>query len=257
MSQITFERKGKIALFTLNRPEKHNALTPDLLRELEAAMFEFMEDPELYVGIITGAGQKAFCAGADIKEMLPFTRATKDCPWKAPTSIMRGQYVTKPLIAAVNGVAFGGGGELALACDIRIASENASFRWPEPSLGIMPRLGGTQRLPRLVGYNRAMSILLTNEKVDAQKALQIGLVEQVVPQEQLMDAAMEVANKICALAPLAVRGIKRAVRYGIEMDMEDGLDLENRLAMPLFDTEDYAEGRAAFAETRTPEFKGK
>jgi len=170
---------------------------------------------------------------------------------------MRGQYVTKPLIAAVNGVAFGGGGELALACDIRIASENASFRWPEPSLGIMPRLGGTQRLPRLIGYNRAMSILLTNEKVDAQTALQIGLVEKVVPQDQLLDAAMETAEKICALAPLAVRGIKQALRYGIEMDLEDGLDLENRLAMPLFDTEDYTEGRTAFAEKRKAEFKGK
>ena len=255
MSLITFERKGKIAIFTLNRPDKHNALSPDLLRELEAAMFEFMEDPDLYVGILTGAGQKAFCAGADIKEMLPFTRATKDRPWRAPTSIMRGQYVTKPLIAAVNGVAFGGGGELALACDIRIAAENAAFRWPEPSLGILPRLGGTQRLPRLIGPSRAMAILLTNRKVDAKMALDIGLVDQVVPQEELMDAAMKMAEQIASLAPLAVRAIKQCVRYGVEMDMEDGLALENQLGMPLFDTEDYAEGRAAFAEKRSPEFK--
>ena len=257
MSAFTFERKGKIAIFTLNRPEKFNAISPDLVNEMQASLYEFMEDKELCVGIITGAGDKAFCSGADVKEWLPFVKATADRPWRIPDTPMRGLYCTKPLIAAVNGIAFGGGGEIAMACDLRIASEKASFRWPEPNLGILPRLGGTQRLPRLVGYGRAMEILLTNEKLDAKTALEIGLVNKVVPHDQLMDAAMEMAEKICALAPLAVQAIKRAVYFGTEMSLTDGLALENTLGMPLYETEDYEEGRAALAEKRTPQFKGK
>lgn len=257
MAVFTFERKGPVAVFTLNRPEKYNAITPDLMREMESNLMEFMEDPELRVGIITGAGPKAFCSGADIVEWLPFVKSTADRPWRIPNTPMRGMYVTKPLIAAVNGVAFGGGAEIALACDFRIAAENAAFRFPEPSLGILPRLGGTQRLPRLIGQGRAMEILLTNAKVDAQKALELGLVTQVVPQDQLMDAAFALAEKICKLAPLAVNAIKRCVVEGGEMSLEDGLALENRLGMGLYQTEDYEEGRAAFREKRPAVFKGK
>lgn len=170
---------------------------------------------------------------------------------------MRGLYVTKPLIAAVNGLAYGGGGELALACDLRIAAEHASFRWPEPSLGLLPRFGGTQRLPRIIGYGRAMQILLTNEKVDAQTALQIGLVNQVVPAEQLLDAALQAAEKICQLAPLAVRSIKQCLSQGYDMPLRDGLALENTLGMALYQTEDYLEGGRAFQEKRPPQFQGK
>lgn len=257
MAVFALHRRGPVAVFTLNRPEKHNAITPDMMREMEASMMEFMEDAGLRVGILTGAGEKAFCAGADIVEWLPFVKATADRPWRVPNTPMRGMYVAKPLIAAVNGVAYGGGAEIALACDFRIAAENAAFRFPEPALGLIPRWGGTQRLPRLIGAGRAMEILFTNQLVDAQTALSIGLVGRVVPREQLMDAAMELAERICSLAPLAVTAMKRCVLAGLEMPLEDGLALENELGLALYRTEDYEEGRAAFREKRTPAFKGK
>ncbi len=252
-----FERKGKVAVFTLNRPEKRNAITPQLVREMEEALYRFMEDPDLLVGIVTGAGEKAFCAGADLKEWPPFVKQTEDKPWLVPKSPMRGMKVTKPLIAAVNGIAFGGGAELALSCDFRIASENACFRFPEPTLGILPRLGGTQRLPRLIGKSRALELLLTNELVDAETALSIGLVNAVTPQERLMDAAFEMAEKICALAPLAVMAIKRCVDEGMEMSLEGGLALEKEVGYRLYETQDYEEGKAAFREKRKANFTGK
>lgn len=257
MNTVEIEKAGEIAIFTLNRPEKYNAVNPNMVHALNETMMEFMEDKSLRVGIITGAGEKAFCSGADVKEWLPYVKATADRPWRIPPILTRGQYVTKPLIAAVNGIAYGLGGEIAMACDLRIAADTAVFRWPEPSLGILPRMGGTQRLPRLVGYGRAMEILLTNEKVDAQRALQDGLVQKVVPKADLMKEAVGMAQKICGLAPLAVESIKRCIRFGVEMDLEDGLDLENRLGMALYETEDYTEGRTALLEKRAPAFKGK
>ena len=257
MSAFDFRRDGPVALFTLNRPEKYNAITPDMMRGMESSLFEFMEDDTLRVGIITGAGDKAFCSGADVLEWLPFVKSTADKPWRIPDTPKRGLYDTKPLIAAVNGVAYGGGGEIAMACDLRIASEKAVFRWPEPTLGILPRLGGTQRLPRLIGYSRAMEILLTNEKIDAQEALRLGLVNKVVPNEKLMEAAREMADAICKLAPLAVRSIKRCLAEGFEMSLEQGLALENQLGMALYQTEDYQEGTAAFREKRPAAFNGR
>ena len=257
MSTVTVTHEGPIAIFTLNRPEKYNAVNPDMVNELNQTMMEFMEDDSLRVGIITGAGEKAFCSGADVIEWLPYVKATADRPWRIPPILTRGQYVTKPLIAAVNGIAFGFGGEIAMACDLCVASENASFRWPEPRLGILPRMGGTQRLPRIVGYRRAMEILLTNERLSAETALKDGLVNKVVPQAELMQAAKEMANKICGLAPLAVKSIKRCIAEGTEMSLNDGLALENMLGMELYETEDYAEGSASFREKRDPCFKGK
>ena len=175
MSVVEVEKKGALAFFTLNRPDKFNAVNPAMVEALNQTMMEFMEDDSLRVGIITGKGEKAFCSGADVVEWLPYVKETADRPWRIPPILTRGQYVTKPLIAAVNGIAFGLGGEIAMACDLRIAADTATFRWPEPRLGILPRMGGTQRLPRLVGYGRAMEILLTNEKLDAQTALRDGL----------------------------------------------------------------------------------
>ena len=202
MSVVEVEKKGALAFFTLNRPDKFNAVNPAMVEALNQTMMEFMEDDSLRVGIITGKGEKAFCSGADVVEWLPYVKETADRPWRIPPILTRGQYVTKPLIAAVNGIAFGLGGEIAMACDLRIAADTATFRWPEPRLGILPRMGGTQRLPRLVGYGRAMEILLTNEKLDAQTALRDGLVNKVVPKQDLMAAAEEMAAKICALDEL-------------------------------------------------------
>lgn len=257
MSVVEVEKKGALAFFTLNRPDKFNAVNPAMVEALNQTMMEFMEDDSLRVGIITGKGEKAFCSGADVVEWLPYVKETADRPWRIPPILTRGQYVTKPLIAAVNGIAFGLGGEIAMACDLRIAADTATFRWPEPRLGILPRMGGTQRLPRLVGYGRAMEILLTNEKLDAQTALRDGLVNKVVPKQDLMAAAEEMAAKICALAPLAVKNIKRCIAEGTERSLEDGLALENRLGMELYATEDYIEGSSAFKEKREPHFQGK
>ncbi|MEG1850122.1 MAG: enoyl-CoA hydratase/isomerase family protein, partial [Oscillospiraceae bacterium] len=176
---LEYHTDGPIAYFTLNRPDKRNAITPEMMELLEARLMEFMENERLRVGIITGAGDKAFCAGADVNEWLPFVKQTKDRPWRIPRTMLRGLNMTKPLIAAVNGGAYGGGAEIALACDFRVASETASFTFPEPKLGILPRLGGTQRLPRLVGEGRALEILLTGQKLNAAQAKEIGLVNRV------------------------------------------------------------------------------
>ncbi len=257
MVVFEFEKNGKIAVFTLNRPEKHNAITPQMFREMEEAMHRFLLDPDLWVGVVTGAGEKAFCSGADIVEWFPFAKQALDQPWLIPDTPMRGIKMTKPLIAAVNGIAYGGGAEIALSCDLRVAAENARFRFPEPGLGILPRLGGTQRLPRLIGKARALEMLLTNEIVDAPTALEIGLVNAVTPQDRLMDTAFSYAEKICSLAPLAVRSIKRCVDEGLEMTLEEGLALESEVGKRLYQTRDYEEGRAAFREKRKPVFTGE
>jgi enoyl-CoA hydratase/carnithine racemase len=251
------KKEGHIVTLTINRPEARNAFSPDLVRELHDAMVDFKEDPNLWVGIITAVGDRAFCAGADIKTWLPFVKESRDKPWIMPTTPMRGFELWKPLIAAVNGVALGGGLEIALACDIRIASENARFGSPEVSLGIMPRWGGTQRLPRILPWARAAELLFTGKIIDAQEACRIGLINEVVPLDQLMPKAKEWAEKICSMAPLAVRGVKEAMIRGMGMNLDEGLWLENALAFPLYDTEDYGEGRAAFVEKRKPAFKAK
>lgn len=257
MADIDYQKKGKIATITINRPKAMNALSPDVFRGLHDAMVDFREDSDLWVGIITGAGEKAFCAGADVKLWLPFVKECKDKPWLLPTTPMRGLEIWKPLIAAVNGVAFGGGLEIALACDIRVASESARFGFPETRIGIMPRLGGTQRLLRILPWAKATEMLLGGKVIDAQEAVEIGLANSVVPQEQLMPTATKWAENICKLAPLAVRAIKEAMIKGSSLCLDEALWLENALAMPLYDSEDYAEGSAAFREKRPPVFKGK
>jgi enoyl-CoA hydratase/carnithine racemase len=254
---LRYEVNSPIALFTMDRAEKFNAITPGMMSEMEDALMRFMEASELRVGIITGSGPKAFCSGADIDLWLPFVKSTADRPWRIPRTPMRGLNVTKPLIAAVNGLAYGGGAEIAMACDLRVASDTAAFKWPEPALGILPRLGGTQRLPRLIGKAKAMEILLCGEKIDAQTALQIGLVNKVVPADQLMNTAIKMAMKISEMAPLAVTSIKRCLDEGTETDLDSGLALENELGLKLYETEDYEEGRCAFREKRQPEFKGR
>ena len=245
-----------VACMVIKKPDRLNVLTPELMCEFQRHCEHFLAASELRVAIITGEGPKAFCAGADIKSWLPFVAETRKHPEAMPRTPLRGMTMTKPTIAAVNGYALGGGAELALACDIRIASTNAVFGWPEASLGILPRLGGTQRLPRIVGRAKALEILLTGKRLTAREALEIGLVTEVVEPEELMPTAREYALRVCALAPLAVRSIKRCIDEGCEMELTDGMALENELGFELYDTADYVEGRRAFAEKRPPVFVG-
>ena len=255
--ELIYEKQERIARFVLNRPEALNALSPDLFRSLHEAFEDFSRDPKLRVGVVTGSGNRAFCAGADVKTWLPFVKECKERPWLLPTTPMRGMEMVKPLIAAVNGVAVGGGLELCLACDIRIAATEARFAAREAKIGIMPRLGGTVRLPRIIGQSRAASMLLTGRFVGAEEALQMGLVNEVVATEDLIDSAMKTAGEICSCAPLAVQAIKQTIRRTEGMSLEEALWCENQLAMPLYDTEDYEEGRKAFSEKRRPVFHGR
>ena len=254
---VDYKKEGRIAIFTINRPEAFNMVNMQIFRELHKRMVEFRDDPELWVGIITGARTRAFSAGADIKDMLPFAREHRDDPRALPPSIMRGLDMWKPLIAAVNGLALGGGLEIVLACDIRIASEKARFGTPEVTLGLIPGWGGTQRLPRMLPWCKAAELLLMGRPIDAQEAYRIGLVNKVVPQEQVMPVAKEWAEAICQAGPLAVRAAKEAMIKGSSMPLEDGLHLESSLFNRIMDTEDYAEGIAAFNEKRKPVYRAK
>ena len=254
---VDYEKSGKIAIFTINRPEAMNALNMETMHELNKVMTDFRDDPELWVGIVTGAGEKAFCGGADIKDTLPFMRDHGRDPWAMPDSIMRGLEMWKPLVAAINGVAAGGGLELALACDIRIIADNARLGTPEVTLGLIPGWGGTQRLPRVIPWCKAAELLLTGKLIDAQEAYRIGLVNKVVPQAEVMATAKEYAEAICKAAPLAVRAAKEAMLRGSAMTIEEGLRLENTLVASVMATEDFAEGTGAFVEKRKPSYKAK
>ncbi len=254
---IDYKEEGRIAIFTINRPEALNAMNVQALQELHEVMVSFRDNPEVWVGIITGAGERAFCAGADIKDMLPFMKEHRDTPWAVPATLMRGLELWKPLIAAINGLALGGGLEIALACDIRIASENARLGTPEVTLGLIPGWGGTQRLPRVVPWVKAAEILFMGKPIDAQEAYRIGLINKVVPQDKLMPTAKEWAEVICQAGPLAVRAAKEAMIRGYGMTLEEGLRLENSLEAYLLGTKDFTEGTAAFVEKRKPNFEAK
>ncbi len=255
--ELLYEKREHIAIFTLNRPEAMNALSPELFQQMHAAFEDFAQDSALWVGIITGAGEKAFCAGADVKTWLPFVKECRQKPWLLPTTPLRGMELYKPMIAAINGVAMGGGLETALSCDLRIASEKARFAFPEARLGILPRLGGTVRLPRLVGSAWAAEMMFTGKPIDAARALAMGLVNRVVPAEEVMDTALAMAGDICQCAPLAVQAIKRSMRRSVGMSLDEALWCENALGLPLYDTEDYEEGRRSFMEKRPARFQAK
>ncbi len=255
---IEYRKEGRFGILTINRPEALNSINVQAARELHDALVNFRDDPDLWVGIITGAGDKAFCAGADIKDMLPFLKEILPAtPWKMPSNHMQGLEIWKPLIAAINGLALGGGLEMALACDIRIASEKARFGLPEVTLGLIPGWGGTQRLPRLVPGCKAAELLFTGKIIDVQEAYRIGLVNTVVPLEAVLSTAKEWAQQICQAGPLAVRAAKQAMLRGLSLSLEEGLKLENDLEGYVMGTEDFAEGRKAFTEKRKPDFKGK
>lgn len=254
---IDYVKEDKIAVITLNRPEALNAITPEMLHQLSEVLVDFRDDDKLMVGIITGTGERAFSIGADIATTLPEMRKARAQNLPEPPTIMRGLAIWKPLIAAVNGACLGGGLELALACDLRIASENATFGMPEVTLGLIPGWGGTQRLPRAIPLAKAAEMLLTGRPINAQEAYRIGLVNRVVSLPQLMPTARQLAELLCKPAPLAIRAAKQAVLQGIELPLEDGLDLERKLNDFLLATDDFEEGCRAALEKRRPIFKGK
>jgi E-phenylitaconyl-CoA hydratase len=254
---VDYAKEGRIAVITINRPRAFNAVDLETWRGLQEAITQLRDDPEVWAGIITGAGEKAFCAGADIKETLPFMKDNKDSKWSWPATPMLGLEIWKPLVAAINGYAFGGGLEIALACDIRIASENARLGTPEVTLGLIPAWGGTQRLPRMVPWCKAAELVLMGKQIDAQEAYRIGLVNTVVPLNELMSTARAWAETICQAGPLAVRAAKEAMVRGTGMTLEDGLRLENALVANLFSSDDFTEGTSAFVEKRKPDYKAK
>lgn len=250
---LLYEKEDKIVTITLNRPEALNSLDPQTCQEFSSAVIRFRDDPEALVAIITGAG-KAFCTGADIKKLVP---AWADGSFQVPPMIMRGLEIWKPLIAAINGAALGGGLEVALACDLRIAAENAIFGQPEVRWSLIPGWGATQRLPRAISRAKAAELILMGTNIDAKEALSLGLVNKVVPLAELMPTAKKWAAKICENGPLGVRAAKEAMIRGSSMALEDGVRLEELLFNNLLSTEDVKEGLSAFSEKRKPVYKGR
>jgi len=246
---VDYTKEGRIAIFTINRPEALNALSVQVRQELNEALLDFRDDNDLWVGILTGAGEKAFSAGADIKEFRPG-------PVERRVRIQADQ-IWKPIIAAINGFALGGGLELAMECDIRIAAEHAQLGQPEVVIGFMPGGGGTQRLPRFIPRAKAAEILLTGQRIDVQEAYRLGLVNKVVPLDKLMSTAKQYAETICQLGPLGVRATKEAMIRGYNMTLEEGLQLERDLANRVRGTEDFMEGARAFKEKRPPNYQAK
>lgn len=257
MALVEVVKEEGIALITINRPEALNALSSAVNKQLAAALEDVEEDKDIRAVIITGAGQKAFVAGADIAEMQPKNseEAYNFCRLGQQV-FARIESLSKPVIAAVNGFALGGGCELAMACDIRLASKNAKFGQPEINLGIIPGYGGTQRLPRLIGKGKALELMLTGEMIAAEEAERLGLVQGVVDGD-VVAKARELAQKIAAKGALAVRYVKAAVQHGLEADQERAIAYEASLFGLCFATEDQKEGMAAFLEKRKPTFKGR
>jgi enoyl-CoA hydratase/carnithine racemase len=255
---IIYEKKGRIAYVTLNREERRNAIDGATSQELLDAFTDFKADDEVWVAILTGAGDKAFSAGADLVAMAESFRGGQGMRFDVPfAGITRGYECWKPMIAAINGYCLAGGLELSLCCDIRIATEHATFGLPEPKRAIIPGASGTQRLPRAIPLAYVMELMLTGERFDSAWALRAGLVSQVVPAEQLMPTVEGIAAKILECGPLAVRSIKQAVLQGRDMTLADGLKLESELTGKIFSTEDAREGPTAFAQKRPPEYKGR
>ncbi|MFT9497548.1 short-chain-enoyl-CoA hydratase [Anaerosolibacter sp.] len=254
---LLFRKDGNVGILSINNSKALNALNSKVLEELNIAIEQVAKDPEIYVLILTGEG-KAFVAGADISEMKNMTAEEGRKFGELGLKLFRKiELMEKPVIAAINGFALGGGCELAMSCDIRIAGDRAKFGQPEVGLGITPGFGGTQRLPRLVGIAKAKEITFTGDIISAQDAEKIGLVNKVVPQEELMSEVLALANKIASMAQLAVRYSKTAINRGIEADIETGIAIEKDLFALCFATDDQKEGMTAFIEKRKPGFQGK
>jgi enoyl-CoA hydratase len=257
-SLVVYEVDGRIAVLTINRPDKLNALNAGVLGELACALEQARDDDAVGAVIVTGAGPKAFVAGADIAEMAAMT------PSEAREFARRGQKIGalmdglgKPVIAAIQGFALGGGCELAMACHLRVAGPKARFGQPEVQLGLIPGFGGTQRLPRIVGEGRALDMVLSGRMVGAEEAHAWGLVNRIASDEEALDEAKKVANEILSKGPVAVRLCLEAVRRGAGMTLDDALEHEAALFGVVFSTDDMKEGTAAFVEKRAPRFEGK
>ena len=254
---LRLDRQGRVAIITINRPDKRNALNIKTREEGAALLDQLREDDSVGVVVFTGAGDKAFVAGADIGEFAGRTAITQREVMTSRSLFTAIDTFPKPVIAMINGYCLGGGCELALACDIRIASENASFGQPEINLGIIPGGGGTQRLTRLIGEGKAMEMILTGEIIDARTAFSIRLVNQVVPADQLQAKTLEMANRIAEKSPVALQLAKEAVKLASKSNLDEGLRREVDLFALCFSTEDKNEGVSAFLEKRKPAFKGR
>ena len=255
---LLVEEKDGIAVLTLNRPKVMNSFNFALLHSLKDQVDALKFNTNVRVVIITGAGQKAFCAGADLKERTTFDELqVKEFIFTIRNLFTSIEYLNKPVIAAINGVALGGGTELALACDIRVAAMNASMGLTETRLAIIPGAGGTQRLPRLIGRGKAKELIFTGRRVDAREALQIGLVNQICDPESLLEECQKMAGMICEAGPIAIEQAKYAINYGLETDLHTGLGIESNAYWVTIPTEDRLEGLAAFQAKRKPVFKGK
>lgn len=254
MPRIHYERQGRVALITLDGDTDLNLGTVN--DELHQRLLEYRDDPELWCALITGAGSRAFCAGADLKALAGHGFGSTF--WDPrPLNLLSGAEFWKPIVAAINGHALGAGMMLALACDIRLASDNATFGLPEVKYGFPPGMGATLRLPRVLALGPAMEMLLTGDRISAEQAGQWQLVNRVLPAEDLMPEALRLAERIAANPPLAVRATKELALRGLEMPIEQGLRLQETISYACRQTEDAKEGPRAFAEKRAPQFKGR
>jgi enoyl-CoA hydratase len=256
---MLIDREDNVAVLTINRPEKYNALNDEVVAEIGDALDELAADDEVHAIVITGAGDKAFISGADIGMLLALGASHEGV-----ANSRRGQAMTlkieklpKPVIAALNGFTLGGGLELAMACDIRIAADTAKLGQPEMNLGLSPGYGGTQRLPRIVGKGMAKLLIFTGDMIDAEEAFRIGLVEKVVPAAELMDVAKGLARKLAEKSPLIVGVAKESINLGMEVDLDRGLSMEALQFGVICMTEDCKEGCSAFLEKRKAVFKGR
>ncbi|MCX8021308.1 MAG: enoyl-CoA hydratase-related protein [Syntrophorhabdaceae bacterium] len=257
MSTIEYVKEDRIAIFRLNRPDKLNVLNVEAMKAFTEALIDFRDDDHLWVGIITGTGDKVFSAGVDVEDFLGMVEKTTEHKWRRPTAIMRDLRIFKPLIAACNGLTIGGGLEISLACDIMIAAENARFGLPEVRVGVCPGGGGTVRLPRTVPRRIAAEMLFTGKFIDAEEAYRIGLVNKVVPLDRLMEEAKKMAELICEASPLAVRYAKELMIRGMDLPLDEALRLEDDFQTLIMRTHDFKEGIKAFKEKRKPRWELK
>lgn len=258
MSNLIIEDHGRVRVIYVNRPKVLNALNIDVLNDMKEAIIDFTNDNKVWVLIITGSGEKAFIAGADIEAQYPLN-PEQGRKWGLTGLEVCNliETVEKPIIAAINGYALGGGCEIAMACDIRLASEKAQLGQPEVKLGITPGYGGTQRLPRLVGEGKAKQLILTGARIKAEEAYRIGLVDEVYPHENLLSEAIKMAEEIASNAPVAVKYAKIQINKGLQTDINTAAAIEVGLFGLCFATDDQKEGMKAFLEKRDPFFQGK